>query len=102
MQSRAFTIRRPGGKFFDVRRLRSREAGCPESDSVDVGDRAGVRKSSVPKKLLESIEDRFCRLPAQLLVDDRVNDGLKRTQAAWSQPERPDSVDDSRHDRVCP
>src|SRR5712692_8311878 len=91
----------PLRQFLDVRRLRSRAAGCPETEAVDVGDRAGARKSSVPKKLLESREDRFCRLPAQLLVDDCVNDGLKWTQAAWSQPERPDSVDDSRHDRVC-
>src|SRR6266567_1459230 len=88
-------------QFLDVGCLRPRKTGCPETDVVDAGDRTGAREPSVAKEVLESREDRFCRLPAQLLVDDCVNDGLKRTQAAWFQPERPDPVDDSGHDRVC-
>src|SRR5712691_6507551 len=89
IQGRDLAVEDPLRQFLDVGRLRPREAGCPETDAVDAGDRAGARKSSVPKEVLESREDRFCRLPVQLLVNDCVNDGLKRTQAAWSQPERP-------------
>src|SRR5713226_10248150 len=54
LQGRDLAGEDPLRKFLDVGCFRSREAGCPETDAVDVGDRTRARKSSVPKKALES------------------------------------------------
>src|SRR5258708_6509960 len=91
----------PPPQFPDGGCFRPPETGRPGTDAVDVCDRTPPGESSVPKEVLESREDLFCRLPFQLLVDDGVNDGLKRTRGGGSQPERPAPVDASRHDRVC-
>ena len=62
----------------------------------------GCRELSIAATGLKAAENRASSLPAQLLVNDGMNQRLKRREPLGPQLARPDLAHDSAHCRIAP